>query len=134
MFQVRAKRQNHCKFVEINNSEFNFCHEVNRNEDGTKADNLPVMVFIFGGSYEKGTADDTTHGPDFIVEHGVILVTIGYRLGVLGFMSLGSDGYSGNMGLKDQLVGLEWIYENIGFFGGNSSRITLSGHSAGWYT
>lgn len=92
---------------------------------------IPVMVFIFGGSFKGGTADDTIHGPDFLLEHEIIYVSISYRLGVLGFMSLGTPEYSGNMGLKDQQLALKWIHENIESFGGDNTRITLSGHSAG---
>lgn len=92
---------------------------------------LPVLIFIFGGGFTKGTADDTTHGPDFLLEREIIYVTISYRLGVLGFMSLGTPEFSGNMGLKDQQLALKWIYENIESFGGDNTRITLSGHSAG---
>lgn len=92
---------------------------------------LPVLIFIFGGGFTKGTADDTIHGPDFLLEREIIYVTISYRLGVLGFMSLGTPEFSGNMGLKDQQLALKWIYENIESFGGDNTRITLSGHSAG---
>lgn len=92
---------------------------------------LPVLIFIHGGSFVKGTADDINHGPDFLVEQEIILITISYRLGVLGFMSLGTPEYSGNMGLKDQQIALKWIYDNIESFGGDKTQITLSGHSAG---
>lgn len=102
-----------------------------RNDTETKVRKLPVFVFIFGGSFDKGTADDTIHGPDFLIEQGIIFVTISYRLGVLGFMSLGLPQFSGNMGLKDQQLALKWINENIGYFGGDNTQITLSGHNMG---
>lgn len=58
-------------------------------------------------------------------------VTFNYRLGALGFLSLGTPEYSGNMGLKDQLAALKWTNENIEYFGGNKDLITIIGESAG---
>lgn len=86
---------------------------------------------IHGGSYRAGSGDSYFFGPDFIVEKQTILVTINYRLGMLGFLSLNSSEYSGNMGLKDQQLALKWIHSNIHRFGGDSKRITIIGHSAG---
>lgn len=60
-------------------------------------------------------------------------VAFNYRLGPLGFMSLNSSEYSGNMGLKDQLLAIQWTKENIGYFGGDSNKITLYGLSAGMW-
>ncbi|XP_031622018.1 esterase B1-like [Contarinia nasturtii] len=92
---------------------------------------LATLVFFHGGGYIAGTADNRFFGPDFFVENDVILVTLNFRLGVLGFMSLGLPEYSGNMGLKDQQLAMKWIYENIEAFGGDRYRITLGGLSAG---
>lgn len=58
-------------------------------------------------------------------------MTLNYRVGVLGFMSLGTPDYSGNMGLKDQNLALKWVKNNIESFGGDAGRITIFGHSAG---
>lgn len=58
------------------------------------------------------------HGPDILLDEDIILVTINYRLGPFGFMSLDTAEYSGNMGLKDTLLALKWVNENIEFFGG----------------
>lgn len=71
------------------------------------------------------------YGPDFLLEQDVILVTMNYRLGAFGFMSLNTKSYSGNMGLKDQQMALKWTHRNIRHFNGNRQQITLVGHSAG---
>lgn len=89
------------------------------------------MLIHIDGSFEKGTADDTFNGPDFLLDHGIIVVTINYRLGVLGSLSLSTPEYSGNMGLKDQQMALKWIHANIEHFNGDNSQITLSGNGAG---
>lgn len=86
---------------------------------------------IHGGSYRAGSSDDFFFGPDFLVEKQTILVTMNYRLGILGFLSLNSTEYSGNMGLKDQQLALKWIHSNIRHFGGDNKRITIIGQSAG---
>lgn len=91
---------------------------------------LPVMVYIYGGAYTVGSAHDIP-GPDFLLENRVILVAMNYRLGVLGFLSLGLPEYSGNMGLKDQQLAIKWVHQNIEHFGGDIERITLFGQSAG---
>lgn len=72
-------------------------------------------------------------GADILLNENIVLVTINYRLGPFGFLSLGSASreYSGNMGLKDQLLALKWIHANIRAFGGNPELVTMYGHSAG---
>lgn len=92
---------------------------------------LPVLIYIHGGAYSKLSSDDAQFGPDFLVEREIIFVTMSYRLGVLGFMSLGTPEYSGNMGLKDQQMALKWVYDNIHHFNGDNGKITLGGHSVG---
>lgn len=87
------------------------------------------MVFIHGGSYSSGSSN--SFGPDFLINHNVIVITFNYRLGPFGFLSLGTGKYSGNMGLKDQLLVLQWVNENIGYFGGNIDEITVFGYGAG---
>ncbi|XP_055308325.1 esterase B1-like [Sitodiplosis mosellana] len=94
-------------------------------------ESLAVLFFIYGGGYAEGSSNDYIYGPDFIVEQQTILVTINYRLGLLGFLSLDTPEHSGNMGLKDQQLALKWIHSNIDRFGGDSKRITIFGESAG---
>lgn len=77
------------------------------------------------------SGNDFFYGPDFLVENRVILVIINYRLAMFGFLSLGLPEYSGNMGLKDQQLALKWVHENIYQFGGDNTRITIFGQSAG---
>lgn len=89
------------------------------------------MFWIHGGAYYLLSGNDQWFGPDFLMEQQVMLVTINYRLGVFGFLSLNTTEYSGNMGLKDQQLALKWVYENIEQFHGDSKRITIFGESAG---
>ncbi|XP_014477484.1 PREDICTED: venom carboxylesterase-6-like [Dinoponera quadriceps] len=90
---------------------------------------LPVLFWIHGGAFQFGAGMMT--GAKYLMDHDVILVTINYRLGPLGFLSTEDDVVPGNMGLKDQSMALRWVSENIESFGGDSKRITLSGMSAG---
>lgn len=92
---------------------------------------IPVIVFIYGGAFFKGHSTDVMYGPDFLVERDVIFVTFNYRVGTFGFLSLGTEKFSGNMGLKDQQLAMKWVYEHISAFGGDNQQITLMGHSAG---
>ncbi|XP_046995582.1 cholinesterase-like [Schistocerca americana] len=92
---------------------------------------LPVLFYVHGGGFVRGSGSDQKFGPDFLVSYGVILVTINYRLGPLGFLSTGDEVVSGNAGLKDQLLGLSWVQSNIARFGGDPQRVTLDGRSAG---
>jgi len=98
------------------------------------AHGLPVMVWVHGGAFIAGESDD--YNPAGLVRHGVIVVTINYRLGALGFLAdaaLASDpgGSSGDYGLMDQQAALRWVQRNIGQFGGNPRNVTLSGESSG---
>merc|ERR1719225_541409 len=97
-------------------------------------DNLelkPVFFWIHGGGFSLGSGD-LGSGPDYLLESGVTVVTINYRLGPLGFLALeGRDDVTGNQGLKDQLMALRWVKKNIAHFGGDPNRITIAGESAG---
>lgn len=89
------------------------------------------MVFIHGGSYFSGSGDSSTFGPEFLIQHDVILVTINYRLEVLGYLSLDIPEVPGNAGMKDQVAALKWIQNNINSFGGDKNSVTLFGESSG---
>lgn len=89
------------------------------------------MVFIHGGGYKSGSGNEKHYGPDFLVSHGVLLVTINYRLDALGFLCLDTEDVPGNAGMKDQVAAVRWVKDNISNFGGDSSNITVFGESAG---
>ncbi|XP_061706646.1 juvenile hormone esterase-like isoform X1 [Cydia pomonella] len=92
---------------------------------------VPVMTHIFGGKFEFGFPSRYVYGPRFLVRHDVIFITFNYRLGPYGFFCLNTSKVPGNQGLKDQVHALRWIKENIRYFGGDDSKITLEGNSAG---
>jgi carboxylesterase type B len=98
--------------------------------DGTNNPKRPVIVHIHaGGFYAFGGRSDWV-GPRYLMDQEIVLVTINYRLGALGFLSLGKES-PGNYGLKDQVVALRWIQKNIEAFGGDPGSVTLYGYSAG---
>ena len=98
---------------------------------------LPVIVWIYGGGYRNGSATMPLYFGDRLARKGVIVVTIAYRLGPLGFLALpeltreSPHGSSGNYGLMDQIAALEWIHRNIAKFGGDPDRVTIAGQSSG---
>lgn len=97
----------------------------------------PVMVWIHGGAFQFGSGSTPWYdGERFAVQGDVVVVTVNYRLGPLGFLHLGElfgDEYatSGNAGLLDQIAALEWVHENIAAFGGDPGQVTIFGESAG---
>ena len=99
------------------------------NEDAS----LPVMVWIHGGSLITGSGNYRDYGPDHFIEKDVVLVTINYRLGPLGFTFM-NDSVPGNAGLKDQVLALQWVQDNIGQFHGDNSAVTIFGESAGAFS
>ena len=98
---------------------------------------LPVMFWIHGGANEGGTASSALYKDGTLVNHGVILVTVNYRLGIFGFLAHpeltaeSAHHASGNYGLMDQLLALRWVRDNITKFGGDVNNITVFGQSAG---
>ena len=96
----------------------------------TNAKNLPVAVWVHGGSYETGAGDMGVFAPDALArEQRVIVVSITYRLGLFGWLS--GDGRPANLGALDVITALEWVQQNIAAFGGDARRITLIGQSSG---
>ncbi|XP_011295279.1 esterase B1 [Musca domestica] len=94
---------------------------------------LPVMVWFYGGGFHFGEASRTYYCPDYLMQKDVILITFNYRLGIFGFLSLDDPDLNipGNAGIKDQVMALKWIKENIHNFNGDPNNITLFGQSAG---
>ncbi|XP_053459633.1 cocaine esterase-like isoform X1 [Nycticebus coucang] len=92
--------------------------------------NLPVMVWIHGGALVMGMAS-MYDGSMLAALENVVVVTIQYRLGVLGFFSTGDKHATGNWGFLDQVAALHWVQQNIAHFGGNPDRVTIFGESAG---
>ncbi|EGC40157.1 hypothetical protein DICPUDRAFT_146986 [Dictyostelium purpureum] len=94
------------------------------------SDLRPVMAFIPGGRFEQGAASTILYTPETMVNtSGIIVVTLNYRLGVMGFLVGGEVG--GNFGFQDQRLALQWIQNNIKYFGGDPNKVTLCGQSAG---
>ncbi|XP_011688875.1 PREDICTED: juvenile hormone esterase-like, partial [Wasmannia auropunctata] len=83
-----------------------------------------VMVWIHGGGFFYGSGDELIYGPDYIVPKDVVLVTLNYRLGVLGFLNLYDKVATGNQGLKDVIMALRWVQKNISQFGGDPENVT----------
>lgn len=98
---------------------------------------LPVMVYLHGGGFARGTGIAPLYNRPYLSQKGIVLVTINYRLGALGFLAHpalsaeSSNGRSGNYGLMDQIAALQWVRSNIRSFGGNPDNVTLFGQSAG---
>lgn len=102
------------------------------------AANVPVMVWIPGGGFVQGSASSPYYDGQYIAEQaGVIVVTVTYRVGALGFLTSpaldkeSTQGVSGNYGLLDQRAALRWVKRNIEAFGGNPRNVTVFGESAG---
>jgi para-nitrobenzyl esterase len=113
------------------------CLYLNIWSPGTEGEKRPVMVYIHGGAFTLGSASDPWYdGTSFAANHNLVVVSLNYRLGILGFVSLqdltGADaGYTANCALLDQIAALEWVRENIVAFGGDPDQVTVMGESAG---
>jgi len=100
-------------------------------------DRVPVLVWIYGGGFSAGATSEPTYSGEKLAKKGVVLVSISYRVGQMGFfvhpeLSAESKHHaSGNYGLLDMIAGLEWVQRNIAAFGGDPHRVTIFGESAG---
>ena len=98
---------------------------------------LPVMLWIHGGGNEGGSGLGSLYNDGTLTQHGVLLVTINYRLGIFGFFAHPAltaespHGASGNYALMDQILALRWVHDNIANFGGDPNNVTVFGQSAG---
>ena len=99
--------------------------------------NLPVLVFIHGGALQTGQPWYADYSGEGLARKGIIVVNMGYRLGIFGFLAdeelsaESPNGTTGNYGLLDQIKALEWIQKNIAAFGGDPGNVTIAGESAG---
>ncbi len=97
----------------------------------------PVMVWIYGGGFNAGFGDEGRHHGGRLAQKGAVVVTLNYRLGLMGFFAhpaLAAEspvGAAGNYGILDQVAALQWVQKNIASFGGDPSRVTIFGESAG---
>jgi para-nitrobenzyl esterase len=98
---------------------------------------LPVLVFIHGGAFTSGSGDVPVYDGEALARTGMVVVTINYRLGVLGFLALpaltaeSQHHSSGDYGLLDQIAALRWVQQNIRAFGGDPAHVAVAGQSAG---
>ena len=96
---------------------------------------LPVLVYIHGGSLQTGQPWYADYRGEGLARKDVVVVNMGYRLGVFGFLAtdelMDEAGSAGNYGLMDQIKALQWVQENIEAFGGDPGNVTLAGESAG---
>ncbi|ELP63777.1 carboxylesterase/lipase family protein [Streptomyces turgidiscabies] len=98
--------------------------------DADPAARRPVMVWIYGGAYKLGSADDPNYDGGRLSREGdVVVVTLNYRVGIEGFARI--EGAPANRGLLDQVAALEWVRENVSAFGGDPGQVTVFGESAG---
>lgn len=103
----------------------------------TSDNKLAVFVYLHGGGFSEGSGAIDVYDGEELAKKGVVVVTINYRLGVLGFLvhpeltAESSNNASGNYGLLDQIAALQWLRDNIAAFGGDPDRVTISGQSAG---
>ncbi len=105
----------------------------------TPGDQLPVIAWIYGGGFSGGMTSAPLYDGANFARKGVVFVSIAYRVGAFGFLatpqlSQESGHASGNYGLLDQIAGLQWIHTNIASLGGDPSKVTLLGHSAGGFS
>ena len=103
----------------------------------SKKDRIPVLVWIYGGGFGAGSTSEPNYSGEKLAEKGVVLVSIAYRVGQLGFLAHpelskeSPQNVSGNYGLLGMIAGLQWVQKNIAAFGGDPDKVTIFGESAG---
>ncbi|XP_070551779.1 carboxylesterase 4A-like [Ptychodera flava] len=120
------------QFVDIGGAQSEDCLFLNIYAPKTAGDLLPVMVWIHGGAFYVGAGSEHFYDGTALAAIGdVIIVTFNYRIGAFGFFVTGDEHATGNYGFLDQIEALKWVQENIAAFGGDASRVTVFGESAG---
>lgn len=106
----------------------------------TGSEKLPVLVYFYGGGFMAGDGSELRYDGESMARRGIVAVTVNYRLGIFGFLSLpeltkeSPHHASGNYGLLDQSAALQWVQKNIAAFGGDPKKITIAGESAGSFS
>ncbi len=112
------------------------CLYLNVWTSNTKA-KLPVLVYFYGGGFVAGDGSEARYDGESMAKRGIVAITVNYRLGIFGSFAhpeLSSEAPyhgSGNYGLLDQAAALQWVHDNIASFGGDPSKVTIAGESAG---
>ncbi|XP_014257008.1 cholinesterase 1-like [Cimex lectularius] len=92
---------------------------------------MPVLIWIYGSPFYFGNSANSLLGAERLSNYDIVIVMINYRVGPLGFASYENSTLPGNLGLKDQLMAIEWVFKNIRKFGGDPNRVTLGGIGSG---
>ncbi|CAG0902142.1 unnamed protein product [Darwinula stevensoni] len=100
-------------------------------KEGEENPRMAVMVWIHGGGFIIGSSHSLIYNPGYLMDYDIVLVTINYRLNIFGFLSTEDEHAHGNYGMLDQIQALKWVQENVEHFGGDPSRVTIFGESAG---
>lgn len=134
---LRSSRQNHYFGNEATSEDCLYLNIWAPPKASGGAGKLPVVVWIYGGGFNIGSASMANYSGEPLAQAGVVRVNLSYRVGALGFLAhpelTKESGYggSGNYGLMDQIAALEWIQRNIAKFGGDPANVTIAGQSAG---
>ena len=95
------------------------------------ATGYPVLVWLHGGAFSHGSSSPRSHGPERLLDKDLVVVSLNYRLGALGFLTTEDAAAPPNLGLRDQQLALAWVHQHIAAFGGDPARVTLGGQAAG---
>ena len=110
------------------------CHFLTIYSPAENGERLPVAVWFHGGAYLTGSGESGIYDASTLAQEGhIVVVSVSYRLGAFGYLHDEVNGMV-NLGLKDQIVALRWVQQHIGAFGGDSTRVTIAGQSAGGHS